>query len=1484
MQPSIFVNTEPNVFQPFNEQGSGFESIDQFISDRVALMSDDDEWLRNLNHAQQNVKQLNHDQLRDYISGLTNKAFDKIAIGAINSYSEKGDVEGGVRELENIKDAADQETEVRRLANASAHYLEQFPPYSYAREQARRQYAAVMMAKQLEQFHLTPDTWGKKAKALLGSFIPGRRVFQEVTADTNIYENIRQMHHLSDEEFLQQLPDVMDEVLKISGGNPFMFMERMEAYLSPDDVAYLKAFFLLDAVDAATIVASVTKFMKLGNLVRATNTPIKILRDSSQVAKAAELNAAALSDDAAASALRTTKADAASSTSPFGGEGVDPDITEVIAAETQAIIAERQVVVGDILKPLHDENFLIHRQFWTPEEKAKAQAKYLSKFAGKAVVKEQFDDGFLVEVEIQRPDIWPKKAVIEQRLLELRDLKAAYKKARKDAPKSTGQKDYLDEMVQQTRDEINRYEMILERIAHRVDDAPRPVVVETVQVKYVNNDYGEMFATEYSKANRFLTSPSTTIEQLSPGAVNAASKIDYDTARVVDIFLKARNAALKGLNKKKRKALDSVLLQGDRDGVVYSDMQLVKGVRTKEGLIQLDTAEQLGAYRSIRDIHDTLFELKNKELFRELELGGFKAVFPTNRVATYADDLGDTTAENLEAQRVTNFVNPNKVIPQEDISKIKRIYNFATDSVEDVGRINAEDVLDWKIYELKYPLEVGDEIINYAVAKPTHIKPLPRYVLNKRVGYIPKIDKNIFWVVEMVGDKMVNGVVKTDFRRVNRFFDNPLDAQIWANDLRAKGVRNEVRSGREWLDDAPGRREEFEAQIFGGLYGGQRHQGNVPFGLDGTEAERLGGVEAMEAYMNHIATRMPAVNFRSSLIQRFLNSAVNPADGKSYLKNPGDWRSELIKNMPPERRSALTAMQNWISDQVRIPTTEERVWGNLQQSIAKSVMNVPGAGRTLSKWAMQIGAKDITAQMRGLAFHATLGWLNPAQLFVQAMGASLAMSVDPIQAPFRMRKALAIRAAMFGQSEDGIRKVATAAMIDEDDFLRMTEAYRRTGLHEATLSTGDYAALQGLPDGYESLRYLANKGLIFFREGERFARNYAWIQAYEEVTKGMKFVKGQKLPDNVIDMITDRHFHYTLNLTRANRAFWQKGLLSIPTQFWQISAKFIENMLPNFLVKTPNGWTGKEKSMILMGQVALFGAAGIPYGTSMTSSLINWISSDDDYGLGVKDEQAQIMLQGGLTELMLYNWTGGKLDITNRLSIPAGIEQMIEIMTSDNKTTADLVFGVSGELGSRTWQAIKLNSMILYSIADSDEASFDADVARDVVDNVAQIVSSWKNYQKARLWERLQYVPDRNGNRIFEIDDENQRAILFAQKIGIAPKDLDNYYSIRNVLRSKDEELRDAAVGVIQIGQRYMNDPDMIVNKNKQARMKAEINILLMGFPEGERQKILMQVNERMKRDGYLLPEAMEKALDMMYLEQGTNSSLQINSTLVNGE
>lgn len=1480
----IFVTPEP--------QGSGFNTLDDFLSTRIGMIQDPVDLAESTHRAVEEVKRLTSPELQAHTASVIRKASAEIQSALLESYSTKlASIydplirDATVNEAASAVSAVQQEVskdEVQALAFAAPAYISKYDPTTYAYQQARADAFGAMIAAQMEQAGLSLDSFGDVAKSIAGNLIPGRLTWQFLKGAVGVsgvgpkelYDSIQNFQRMTTEEQFAAYPAILKMLVESSGGNAIMFQERAMAYLHPEDVKEILAFLSLDAAGVYPLAKGAYSTFRLLKFIRAANTPIKILRNAGRAKEAGEAAAAAAGDAGVAEKLKTTQADAAAMVSPFKGEGLDPAIVDGISAEAQAAIAARVVPAAKGLSPIFDGEAILGLSEFSQQDRAAAQAKYLSQFAGDARVTKEGPTWFEVEVQIQRPSEAAQAAV--------KDLEAAASKLDtaleentellKAARKQAGKKYQEDPAYKAV--EAQQQKLLAEREAalRQLDNARGglnpPPTTETRRVAYRYNDHGEFEAIEYEGASAYINSPSTIIDQMQTGLVGDASLRDAMASRVMHIMNTTLRKAIGGLRKKSRRILDAILVQGDRDMVpFYTIEQLIEtGVMTPHGLMKLKSAEEVGAYYAMRRIFDDLHRLKNKDLYRQLEAEGFRAL-----------KVGADPATAV--QHFIKAVAPTRV--KEVLSGVKQVFDDTTGKAIDVGDVDtlaariADEKNGLRLVRTKFSVRANDEEFSYVITKGDKITDLPEQVLRKRPGYVTKVEKNVFYVAERQAKKRVNGVELLDTSPA-RFFDNIADARLWANREIAAGRDVRVVAGRDWVEMKPGRRDDFEAHIFGGFYSGERSDAAIPFGLEGTEAERMGGIEAMEMYMNHLSHRISAGEFRMGLIRKFLHSARD-AFGNSLLEDPADWRSPLIANVLPEQRRGLEVMRNWITDQLRIPTTEERIWGSAMQRLGEWAAGLPigqtGRSRAASL-PMRLGAKDATAQLRGLAFHATLGWFNPAQLIVQSAGAVFSAAIDPIGFVKNLPRMLALRFSMFATSEDTIRMIARAALQNEDDFVHMIKVYHKTGLHESTLTTGDYLDLQGIGTSMESFRWLANKGLIFFREGERYVRNMAFLQAYDRIgaLRGVK-----RLTDDMAAEAYKLSLKYTLNLNRANRAFWQKGLLSIPTQFLQISAKFIENIFLGIRGSPASSWSRGDIGRIAMAQATIFGAAGFPFGKLMAEHITHWVQSDDDYGLGIKDPKVVVAVSGGLMELMFYEWTGERVDLSSRISVPGNIQFAMELAASGQTSLAETLFGVSSGIGDRVFQASTNILRGLLPIIQKPRL-LSKEYFYDVASEVASVTSTWSNYRKAMWWEHQKTLLDSKGSPLVDLS-EHPSLILF-QKLGLSPKIISDYYEMRDFNKKVPQIVQETARAVIDIGNRYYRNASVLTDPRVQERMRDEINMVTSDLPYDMRRKVLDAVHDFRSKDGYRLNDEIEKALDNMMLVEGS-PDLQLNTSML---
>ncbi len=211
--------------------------------------------------------------------------------------------------------------------------------------------------------------------------------------------------------------------------------------------------------------------------------------------------------------------------------------------------------------------------------------------------------------------------------------------------------------------------------------------------------------------------------------------------------------------------------------------------------------------------------------------------------------------------------------------------------------------------------------------------------------------------------------------------------------------------------------------------------------------------------------------------------------------------------------------------------------------------------------------KDPVAFWRGVAFHSYLGLFNPVQLLLQAQTLTHVNAVAGIRYGIPGTFAGVITRAIMHNPKmlDSAAQMSRLFGWKPDDFKEMFEAFRRTGLHEVASESAMRHDLYDRKLFQSTVGNFLDKGAMFFNEGERIVRHAAFATAYKEWRAANKIAK---LDDLTIAKIMDRTDTLSLNMTQASMASWQKGVLSVPTQFTTFNIRLAEQMLGKRLTKT----------------------------------------------------------------------------------------------------------------------------------------------------------------------------------------------------------------------------------------------------------------------------------------------------------------------------
>lgn len=1216
------------------------------------------------------------------------------------------------------------------------------------------------------------------------------------------------------EERVKMFPHLSSLVLEAVDDNELKASIRLLQFIDPRKSGEITTDAVLDVVDWTLILAPIIK--AIGSVGKSYNV-INNAKKLGDIEAAARINAANIADNTGSVAADSgvERVVSASNNTGFRFSELMPEATDGVAVASNEVLDQISTVrslTQERLKGVVDNRNFLRESALTPDEQLRVQNQAMD---GLEELKNSYMEQYNWHVE---------DALITERTGD--GFTVSYKLNGLDAKRS---------------------------------------------VKYVLDDVGDWKYIEAGPIETKIWSPSVWMDKIQSDAVNAATRVGFAQSRIVSDLRDSVRTATNHLGgqftpkgRKSRKKLDAVLSAGDDalkgNGKVYTPQELMyDGIATEHGVIKLSPKE-LASYYSIRDIFDSLHFMRNKITRDTLTFQRFKEV----------SIKGDLAEEGIKISAARPFGIPS------DIPASIKTDTFRVWSPLDGGKVDDLKNLDIdKMYEDGYSLVkfrnkemLDNEFLNYGFIKNTDISDLRHNVINKKIGYVPRIHKDGFYFVKQATDAIIDGtrVSAKDGGNVRtiRLFDNKKDAETYAEKLRVDDKDSkyiyEVKHDKQ-LSIAE--REEEILNETGGLFTSSRSSRALLYGLEGDIPRRTSAFAAMDRNLQNIANNMPMNEFRMGVQQRWLNSA------KPYLSTPGDFNSSLLTEPGTRLHTALAESREWIRDVMRIPTVGERRWESMTRSMAewmegKSLLDstIPLTERaSIRRGVMVIGSKDPFASMRSAAFHSLLGWFNPAQLFVQAQGASIALSLDPLAAPQRLRQYMALRSSYFiRDNEVAIRKVAKAAGVDEDEFVKLMDDFDRTGLMQSVKTTADHgASASSTWMGADALRQAADKALVFFREGEMFNRGYAFLTARSSYMKRTG-KKAMDLDDTDLKEIVALSFKKTLNLNRANRAHWQKGIWSIPTQFQQISAKFYENMAPNIFPGATKKFSAAEKSRIMIGQFALYGAAGIPLGEWVGNEMLGMAG----FETGQIPEGYAAFATDGFWGWAAQESFGVRVDVGQRGSLPSGVGLMFQNILSSESTITDAMLGAFGEVPNRAFRSLRVLGPMVVT---GHETEWTLDDAITGLASVGDIISTFGNAHKAWMWWKLGEVTDNKGRLLFEIDKNKDLALVMTKALGFTPSRITDFYDIKKFTANKKSFEKETATALRVLWRNYLTKDNITeedrenlrlrtkavmlgLSKQQQLSVRASVGRDIFGKGDPENKALLQALNKHIETDG----------------------------------
>jgi hypothetical protein len=884
--------------------------------------------------------------------------------------------------------------------------------------------------------------------------------------------------------------------------------------------------------------------------------------------------------------------------------------------------------------------------------------------------------------------------------------------------------------------------------------------------------------------------------------------------------------AIGKLSSKSKGNLERVLFQGDREGAVYSYQDLVNG---GIGGVKL-TDQEYVAYARTRKVLDDMWWLKNMEVKQKAEARGAKFV-TIGEQRGFPSVFDDIAVARGKYQSTDDFKKVYDPLSKATVStmsneRMQVLYDqgFVLSKLENTGEF-------WNIDKARF---------KWAFVRKDEVKDLPMSMLNYKEGYVPRIYDKAYFFVKKVDGHVKDGDKVHKIMKADRYFDNASDAEKYKQQLIAEGTKADevaVVFDREPMNNAD--LDGDIINIFGGLYASPRKAEPLKFGLEGQEAKLVEPLQAIQQYMHHIGNRLPVAQFRIGMQEKWLNDATDilgkrPVGGFDLAIEEVDKAREL----DTRKRKFLQKAHEQIRTLSNVPTTDEQALQGKFVSVGKSLEELSPKLKGAASFMYSLAQKNPISAAKAATHHMLLGTFSAAQYPIQALGATIAMSINPVYATKGMPKFFA-----FTQLDNIKDPAAKAAKIkslskalgspDLEDAYRL---WTRSGYRDSVLVTnGDYATLaNGLPYDGNLVRRLFDKGEFFFKSGELVNMRISFATAYE---RWKDLNKGKALDDQALKDIFARSEQFRLNMGQGNRARFQKGAISVPLQFQQVHTKFLE------AIGRGSAFTPIERAKLILGQTSLYGTMGIPLG----QQLVAYFADVMDIDTKNISPEALNTAKRGMTGLMVNNILGFDAEISGRVSIAGGIADTAWDMLFEDKNLLSIA-GPTGAIADRFWNGpidVLWKGFKGTVSADKLTMSQQGEILQNLGIAFAEIPSGPRNAIIAgMLWESGM-VRDSKG-RVLWVEDPQLKDVLF-RAVGFQSMKVQEYYDLLQSVRKQEDTERHMVDSLAKMFMRAA------ISLDEGDEAKAEAAALTMAVMRSSvsdaaaRNRIMKSVSERLK-------------------------------------
>ncbi len=840
------------------------------------------------------------------------------------------------------------------------------------------------------------------------------------------------------------------------------------------------------------------------------------------------------------------------------------------------------------------------------------------------------------------------------------------------------------------------------------------------------------------------------------------------------------------LDTKSKERVGAVLSRGRRDGVWYDPS-------TRDMLYErafgrpMNKAEH-EAYQAMRDASDLEYLIRSDDVYLQKHVKGFETVsFDTGRggLVEFENALVNRSLENIKNGE--RYYNVGKGIHLTNIDE-------AT-----VAQLKSEGYI---LVSLERRVKLSDEtfVKNFLIkAQDANIQPLRRDQLPYRAGgrtfygdkYFGKqavwrrqgdtgekfldspstfvtgtkaeVDE---WTARMESARIAynrmadeDGVIDADV--IDDIFEgSPMSGEDFLKGIEDGTFQKDTPFVTRYDRELPGEYIGSNEYAEDGATGWLRTNGRMyysPKGQDlpdymGREARIIDPYEAINKSLTNVAYLSSFADYKLSATERWVKTYRPYLDYKNGASDINIFSDSVFKkgvnqkliNQAQKQRELIRRTIGWrtemdLKNDLRVRNILEWVNGSDPSGVRNTL------ARNMTNW---YDNNNPAEALRALAFDAKLGMFNIVQLPLQLSTVSAILTLSPKYAMGGVGNMLFLRQYLTKSGTEhylneltkrGVHKLS--GFNDAQEFKAFMKASKKSGFldvggtHGMINSAGPHATISEFGNSVDKVR---QAGRFFFNEGEILNRSVAMNVAWKETRE--KFPKLAVDSPEFIRRWEGRSEEYAFNMSRESQAWWQRGILSIPTQFWAYQARVLEAMLGNT-------FTPRQRLQLVLGQTLMYGSAGLPLAGLVTDAM------NAEQGGAPPISTMWGAAQRGLVDTVMFHMTGADASFERYASgswINTVVKDILGYSQYGEKSLGELAVGATGNSALMFGKDVGaiVDKMLKYSTAEAGGDILDP-ITSDDLWRLATNISSVSNVHKFMLIQNYGTFDTRKGQTIF---------------------------------------------------------------------------------------------------------------------------------------